>query len=77
MEPYQKVSVSSSAAGMSAGLSKFVTVNLQQLNSKFADGETVDLNTLQEKRMLNLSGRESKLPLKVRHIADCWTWQSF
>lgn len=70
------MSVSSSAAGMSAGLSKFVTVNLQQLNSKFADGETVDLDTLQEKRMLNLSGRESKLPLKVRHIADCWRWQS-
>lgn len=53
------------AAGMSAGVPKYVTVNLQQLNSKYQDGETVDLSTLQEKRLLNLSGREAKLPLKV------------
>ena len=56
---------SSAVPGMSAGVPKFVTVNLQQLNSKFQDGETVDLATLQEKRLLNLSGREAKLPLKV------------
>lgn len=52
-------------AGMSAGIPKFVTVNLQQLNKAYEDGETVDLNTLQQKRLLNLSGREAKLPLKV------------
>ena len=50
---------------MSAGIPKFVTVNLQQLNKAYEDGETVDLNTLQQKRLLNLSGREAKLPLKV------------
>ena len=50
---------------MSAGIPKYVTVNLQQLNSKYQDGETVDLTTLQEKRLLNLSGREARLPLKV------------
>ena len=50
---------------MSAGIPKFVTVNLQQLNKAYEDGETVDLSTLQEKRLLNLSGREAKLPLKV------------
>ena len=55
----------SAVTGMSAGIPKFVTVNLQQLNTKYQDGETVDLNTLQEKRLLNLSGREAKLPLKV------------
>ena len=58
------------AAGMSAGVPKFVTVNLQQLNSKYQDGETVDLATLQEKRLLNLSGREAKLPLKVSPAPD-------
>ncbi len=58
----------SAVTGMSAGIPKYVTVNLQQLNSKFQDGETVDLNTLQEKRLLNLSGREAKLPLKVGSI---------
>lgn len=46
-----------------------MTVNLKQLNTKFQDGDTVDLDTLQEKKLLNLSGREAKLPLKVRHAA--------
>ena len=60
---------------MSAGVPKFVTVNLQQLNSKFQDGETVDLATLQEKRLLNLSGREAKLPLKVTSAPlPCIDW---
>ncbi len=58
------------AAGMSAGVPRYVTVNLQQLNTKYQDGETVDLNTLQEKRLLNLSGREAKLPLKVSSTSE-------
>ena len=52
-------------AGMSAGLPKYVTVNLNTLNQKFSDGEEVSLESLTQKRMLNLSGREAKLPLKV------------
>lgn len=55
---------------MSAGVPRYVTVNLQQLNTKYQDGETVDLNTLQEKRLLNLSGREAKLPLKVSSTSE-------
>ena len=59
---------------MSAGIPRFVTVNLQQLNTKFQDGEQVDLDTLQQKGLLNLSGREASLPLKVcfaTHSCTC------
>ncbi|KAL4425329.1 hypothetical protein ABPG75_009345 [Micractinium tetrahymenae] len=52
------------AGGMGAGLPDFVVVNLAQL-SKFAEGEEVSLESLEEKRIVNLSGRESRLPLKV------------
>ena len=52
-------------AGMSAGLPKYITVNLSTLGAKFSDGEEVSLESLTQKRMLNLSGREAKLPLKV------------
>jgi len=52
-------------AGMSAGLPKYITVNLSTLSKKFSDGEEVSLESLTQKRMLNLSGREAKLPLKV------------
>lgn len=34
--------------------------------SKFAEGEEVSLESLEENRIVNLSGRESRLPLKVR-----------
>ena len=50
---------------MSAGLPKYITVNLSTLSKKFSDGEEVSLESLTQKRMLNLSGREAKLPLKV------------
>ena len=56
------------AGGMGAGLPDFVVVNLSQL-SRFAEGEEVTLETLEEKRVLNISGRESRLPLKVRALA--------
>lgn len=56
------------AGGMGAGLPDFVVVNLAQLD-KFAEGEEVTLESLEEKRIVNLSGRESRLPLKVGSAA--------
>ena len=53
-------------AGMSAGVPKYVTINLGQLAERFSEGEEVSLATLKAKRVLNLSGKEAKLPLKVR-----------
>ena len=53
------------AAGMGAGLPKYVTINLGQL-SKFSEGEEVTLQSLEQKRIFSLSGREDRLPLKVR-----------
>lgn len=49
---------------MSAGIPKHVTVNLSQL-SAFKESEEVSLESLQEKRILNVSGKAAKLPLKV------------
>lgn len=54
------------AGGMGAGLPDFNVVNLLQLEQRYAEGEEVSLESLEEKRVLNLSGRESRLPLKVR-----------
>jgi hypothetical protein len=51
--------------GMAAGLPKYVTVNLSELEGAFEDGATVDLQAVQEKKLLNISGRETKLALKV------------
>jgi len=53
--------------GMSAGLPKYVTVNLSDLEKNFEAGATVDLQSVQDKKLLNISGRDTKLPLKVRH----------
>ena len=53
-------------AGMSAGVPKYVTINLGQLAERFSEGEEVSLATLKAKRVLNLSGKEAQLPLKVR-----------
>jgi hypothetical protein len=55
-----------SGAGMSAGVPKYVTINLRQLTERFAEGETVSLETLKAKRVLNVSGKEARLPLKAR-----------
>lgn len=60
------------AGGMSAGLPDYVTINLSDLN-KFAQGEEVSLESLQEKRILNLSGRSSTLPLKVLGMGELKT----
>ncbi len=51
--------------GMPAGIADFNVINLGDLDLKFSEGEEVSLETLQEKRIFNLSGREAKLPLKV------------
>lgn len=55
----------SAAAGMGAGLPKFNAVNLDDL-AAFQDDEVVTIEALEEKRILNLSGRQAGLPLKVR-----------
>lgn len=49
---------------MSAGVPKHVTVNLSQL-AAFKESDEVSLESLQEKRILNVSGKAAKLPLKV------------
>ncbi|PRW33874.1 50S ribosomal chloroplastic [Chlorella sorokiniana] len=53
------------AGGMGAGLPDFVVVNLAQLDAKFGEGDEVSLESLESKGVLNLSGREARLPLKV------------
>ena len=54
------------AGGMRAGLPKYVHVNLRDIeDARFKDGEQVSLETLKEKGVINPSGRERKLPLKI------------
>lgn len=53
------------AAGMPAGVPDFNVLNLYDVKDKFSEGEEVSLETLKQKRIFNLSGREAKLPLKV------------
>ena len=50
---------------MGAGLPKFATINLGVLGMHYHAGEEVTLESLRQKRLLNVSGREAKLPLKV------------
>ena len=50
---------------MSAGVQDFVTINLDTLAAAFDADDKVTIATLQAKRILNLSGREARLPLKV------------
>ncbi|KAK9750404.1 hypothetical protein RND81_02G194300 [Saponaria officinalis] len=54
------------AGGMKAGLPKFVPVNLRDIEvAGFEDGEEVSLESLTNKGIINPSGRERKLPLKI------------
>uniref|UniRef100_A0A9I9D2Q2 Large ribosomal subunit protein uL15/eL18 domain-containing protein n=1 Tax=Cucumis melo TaxID=3656 RepID=A0A9I9D2Q2_CUCME len=54
---------------MHAGLPKYVPVNLKDIEEAgFQEGEEVSLETLKEKGLINPSGRERKLPLKI--LAD-------
>ena len=57
-------SLSCAPAGMSAGVPRYSTVNLEDL-SKFSEDEEVTLEAIIEKRILSTSGREKRLPLKV------------
>lgn len=50
---------------MGAGLPKYVVVNLDDLEKAFEAGATVNLDTIKEKNLLNISGRDARLPLKV------------
>ena len=52
--------------GMGAGLPKYNTINLEDL-SIFSAEEEVTLEKLESFGLLNLSGRNSKLPLKVKY----------
>jgi len=54
------------AGGMGAGLPKYVSVNLADISAAgFQEGEEVSLEALKARRIINPSGRERKLPLKV------------
>ena len=57
------------AGGMGAGLPDFVTVNVRDLNA-FDEGPEITLDLLKEKRILNLSGRDARLPLKILGTGD-------
>lgn len=51
---------------MHAGLPKYVPVNLKDIaNAGFQEGEEVSLESLKTKGLINPSGRERRLPLKV------------
>jgi len=56
------------AGGMGAGLPTYVSVNLTDIAISFQEGEEVSLEALKERRILNPSGRDRKLPLKI--LAD-------
>uniref|UniRef100_A0A7N0U1S0 Large ribosomal subunit protein uL15/eL18 domain-containing protein n=1 Tax=Kalanchoe fedtschenkoi TaxID=63787 RepID=A0A7N0U1S0_KALFE len=59
------------AGGMKAGLPKYVPVNLKDIGAAgFEEGEEVSLVTLKERGLINPSGRERKLPLKILGDGD-------
>lgn len=53
------------AGGMGAGLPDYVVINLGALSGAYSEGETVTLQSLKERNVVNVSGREARLPLKV------------
>lgn len=54
------------AGGMHKGLPKYVPVNLKDIEEAgFQEGEEVSLESLKNKGLINPSGRERKLPLKI------------
>lgn len=53
-------------SGMHAGLPKYVPFNIKDLETAgFKDGDEVSLESLKERGLINPSGRERSLPLKV------------
>ncbi|XP_012435210.1 50S ribosomal protein L15, chloroplastic isoform X1 [Gossypium raimondii] len=54
------------AGGMHAGLPKYIPVNLKDIETAgFRDGDEVSLETLTKRGLINPSGRDRKLPLKI------------
>merc|ERR1719420_2380424 len=53
------------ARGMTLAKSRFVTVNLGDLEQSFDAHDDVDLDSLKNKRLLNNTGKDRKLALKV------------
>ncbi|KAM7464333.1 hypothetical protein LguiA_032454 [Lonicera macranthoides] len=54
------------AGGMRAGLPKFVPVNLKDIaTAGFQEGDEVSLESLKQKGLINPSGRERRLPIKI------------
>ncbi|TYI04122.1 hypothetical protein ES332_A11G392600v1 [Gossypium tomentosum] len=54
------------AGGMHAGLPKCIPVNLKDIETAgFRDGDEVSLVTLAKRGLINPSGRDRKLPLKI------------
>lgn len=54
------------AGGMHAGLPKYLPVNLKDIEAAgFQEGEEVSLESLKKKGLINPSGRERRLPLKI------------
>ncbi|KAJ6982181.1 50S ribosomal protein L15 [Populus alba x Populus x berolinensis] len=54
------------AGGMHVGLAEYVPVDLKDIAAPgFQEGDEVSLETLKEKGLINPSGRERTLPLKV------------
>lgn len=66
------------AGGMHAGLPKYVPVNLKDIETAgFQEGEEVSLESLKEKGLINPSGRERRLPLKILGDGDLSVKLSF
>lgn len=56
---------------MKVGLPKYVAVNLKDIaDLGFRDGDEVCLETLKAIGLINPSGRERRLPLKVHNSTD-------
>jgi len=53
------------AGGMSSGLKDYSTVNLADCERSFRENDTVTLEALRRLRIINCSGRDRMLPLKV------------
>ncbi|WZN64478.1 ribosomal protein L15 [Chloropicon roscoffensis] len=53
------------AGGMGAGQKDYNVVNVGLLSDIFAEGDEVTLEALTERRVIDVSGRERSLPLKV------------
>ncbi|ONK56230.1 uncharacterized protein A4U43_C10F5460 [Asparagus officinalis] len=59
------------AGGMSAGLPKYVPVNLKDIVAAgFQEGDEISLESLKAKGLINPSGRERRLPLKILGDGD-------